>query len=56
MILSKDPGLVQVGASGIILLMAAALLTHLRVKNKLHLMVPSFALLSSCVLILIHAS
>ncbi len=53
MIINKDTMLVQLGSSGIIVLMMAALLTHLRVRNKFSLMVPSLVLLSSCIVILI---
>jgi len=55
MIISKESALIQIGTSGIILLMTAALITHLRVKNKASLMIPSFVLLSACLIILLSA-
>ena len=44
-ILSADPNLVKVGSMGIALLMSAALLTHLKVKNPKFKMLPAFSLL-----------
>lgn len=43
--------LVKIGAVGIVLLMLAALVTHLRVKNSPSKMLPSLSLLVSCALI-----
>ena len=51
MLFSKDLQIVQIGASGIALLMVAALVTHLRLKSEPARMLPSFALLCACVAI-----
>jgi hypothetical protein len=53
MIISKEIILTQIGATGIIILMIAALSTHLRIKNKIALMLPSFVLMSSSIIILV---
>ena len=53
MIISKEIILIQIGSFGIIILMIAALLTHLRIKNKANLMIPAFVLLNTGVLILL---
>lgn len=53
LILSKEQFLVQVGSVGLIFLMVVALITHLKIRNKISLMVPSFALLCSSILILL---
>jgi hypothetical protein len=51
MLFSEKLKIVQVGASGIALLMLAALATHLRLKSAPSKMLPSFVLLCSCVAI-----
>lgn len=45
-IMSSDPHMIQIGSASISILMAAALLTHLRVKNPIFKMIPSFSLMS----------
>ncbi len=51
MIVSKDSFLIQLGASGIALLMTAAFITHLKVGSRLALMLPSlFLLCCSCLI------
>lgn len=45
MLMSQNSLLVQVGSLGIAGLMLSALLTHLKMKNPIPLMLPSFALL-----------
>ena len=42
----STPNLSKLGAVGLALLMAAAMFTHLRVKNPLHKMLPSSTLFS----------
>ena len=42
----STPNLSKLGAVGLALLMAAAMFTHLRVKNPLHKMLPSTTLFS----------
>ena len=51
MLFSDNLEIVQIGGSGISLLMVAALLTHLRLKSEPFRMLPSFALLCSCLAI-----
>jgi membrane associated rhomboid family serine protease len=45
MLFSNDIYAVMLGASGIIFLMAAAVYTHVRVKNPFHKMLPAFGLI-----------
>ncbi|GJL78888.1 MAG: hypothetical protein NPINA01_18770 [Nitrospinaceae bacterium] len=45
MLYSSDINVVLLGASGITVLMVAAVLTHLRVKNPFYKMVPSMSLI-----------
>ena len=52
MLLQKDNQLVMIGASGIVVLMFAAIITHLKVKNPLAKMLPSMGLFSFCLIIL----
>tara|TARA_B100000963_G_C22445931_1_gene588824 strand:- start:518 stop:868 length:351 start_codon:yes stop_codon:yes gene_type:complete len=52
MLLSDSLELIQIGASGIALLMLAALLTHLRLKSQPFRMLPSFALMCACTAII----
>ena len=51
MLFNDNLELIQIGASGIALLMIAALITHIRLKSEPFRMLPSFALLSSCLAI-----
>ncbi len=51
MLFSDNLELIQIGASGIALLMVAALITHVRLKSEPFRMLPSFALLCSCLAI-----
>jgi len=51
-ILSSDVTLVKVGSSGICLLMLAAVITHLKVKNPFYKMMPSISLLTLSALVL----
>ena len=44
MLFSDDIYVTILGASGIIFLMAAAIYTHVRVKNPFHKMIPAFSL------------
>jgi hypothetical protein len=48
MLLSDNADTVTIGASGIAILMVAALFTHMRSKSKLFRMLPSLALLCAC--------
>ena len=52
MLMQRDVFLVQLGAAGIIVLMAAAMFTHLKVKNPLVKMLPSMTLFVLCAVIL----
>jgi hypothetical protein len=52
MILSNGP-LLKIGAAGIVGLMLAALVTHLRVKNQPAKMLPAFALMLASLAILL---
>ena len=45
MLLKEDFHLIKIASAGVALLMLAALATHLKVKNPLHKMLPSFTLL-----------
>ena len=45
MLFNADQAVVSVGAIGLTLLMTAAFLTHLRVKNSFHLMLPSISMI-----------
>ena len=48
MLFSDSLDIVRIGASGIAVLMVAALLTHVRLKSPPHKMLPSFSLLCAC--------
>lgn len=48
MLLSDSLDIMRIGASGIAVLMVAALLTHVRLKSPPHKMLPSFSLLCAC--------
>lgn len=52
MLFSENLEIIQIGASGIALLMVAALFTHLRLKSESFRMLPSFALLCACLAII----
>ena len=52
MLFSDKLEIVQIGASGIALLMVAALVTHLRLKSEPFRMLPSFALMCACLAII----
>ncbi len=49
-----DTIVVLFGSLGISLLMVAALITHLRIKNPFYKMFPAFSLMVFCVLIFFH--
>jgi len=51
MLLNEDMEIIRVGAIGIAILMVAALGTHLRLKSPPFKMLPSFSLLSLCLLV-----
>lgn len=51
MLMREDSSLVKFGAIGIMVLMLAAMITHLKVKNPLAKMLPSMVLFSLCALI-----
>lgn len=51
MLLSDSLDIVRIGASGIAVLMVAALLTHIRLKSPPHKMLPSFSLLCACLIV-----
>jgi hypothetical protein len=52
MIMSSDSGLVRLGATVISVLMVAAFITHIKVKNPVAKMLPSLTLLALNLLIL----
>ena len=52
MLFSNNLEIVQIGASGIALLMVAAFITHLRLKSEPARMLPSFALMCACIAII----
>ncbi len=54
MLLSSDSNAVLLGASGITVLMLAALLTHLKIKNPFYKMLPSMSMMILCLIILLH--
>ena len=49
-----DATAILFGSSGIILLMVAALATHLRIKNPFYKMLPAMSLMIFCILIFFH--
>jgi hypothetical protein len=55
MLITSDSIVILLGASGITVLMIAAMLTHLRVKNPFYKMLPSMSLMIICLAILLHA-
>ncbi len=54
MLISSNTQLVMTGSLGIMLLMMAAIVTHLRVKNPFSKMIPSMTLFSLCLFILLN--
>jgi hypothetical protein len=56
MIFNDDMGIVLLGSAGIVFLMIAALVNHIRIKNPLHKMLPSFTLMCFGVIIFIATS
>ena len=56
MIQSSDNEVVIIGGAGIAFLMSAAIITHLRVKNPIHKMLPAFTMLTISLIILIYHS
>ena len=56
MIQSSDNEVVIIGGAGIALLMTAAIITHVRVKNPIHKMLPAFMMLTISLIILIYHS
>lgn len=54
MLLSSDSNVILLGASGIVVLMVAALITHLRIKNPFYKMLPAMSLMTICLIILLH--
>ena len=55
MLQSPDVNIVKAGCLGLIFLMAAAVSTHLRVKNPVGKMLPSLTLLSFSIIILLNS-
>ncbi len=55
MLFSSDSIVILSGAAGIAVLMIAALITHLRVKNPFYKMLPSMSLMILCLVIALHA-
>jgi len=53
MLLNSNTELVKAGCTGIVILMLAAIITHLKVKNPFGKMIPSITLLSICAFIFI---
>lgn len=52
MLMREDSLLVKLGAGGIMVLMLAAMITHLRVRNPLRKILPSMILFAFCSVIL----
>ena len=52
MLLSDSMDIVRIGASGIAVLMVAALVTHIRLKSPAHKMLPSLSLLCACLAVI----
>jgi hypothetical protein len=55
MLMREDVSLQKVGTSGIMILMLAAMATHLKVKNPFPKMLPSMTLFGLCSLILVSS-
>ena len=54
MLFSNDKYVTILGSSGIIFLMAAAIYTHVRVKNPFHKMLPAFGLIALNLIIIFY--
>lgn len=54
MLMSSDTQLVMTGSVGIMVLMLAAMITHLKVKNPFPKMIPSMILFSLCAVIFLN--
>ena len=54
MLQSSDNQVVIIGSSGIAILMTAALIMHLKIKNPLFKMIPAFIMLSISLIILLY--
>jgi len=52
MLMTDNAHLIKLGAGGIVILMVAAVMTHIRVKNPLSKMLPSMTLCALCSVIL----
>jgi hypothetical protein len=55
MLFSPDNLVVVIGAAGIVVLMSAALLTHIKVKNPIHLMLPSLCMILLSTLVMVSS-
>lgn len=55
MLQSSDVNIVKLGSLGLIVLMAAAVTTHLRVKNPVGKILPSLTLLTLSIIILLNS-
>lgn len=55
MIQSESSHVIRLGCAGLALLMLAAFITHIRVKNPLGKMLPSMALLLFSIIIFLHS-
>ena len=55
MFFSNDSNVTLLGATGIMVLMVAAVITHLRVKNPFHKMLPSMSLMILSFIIFLDA-
>ena len=54
MIQSSENQVVEIGAFGMAVLMVAAIITHLRVKNPIFKMLPAFIMFSTSLIILLY--
>ena len=54
MLFSADSNIILLGAAGIILLIVAALITHIRVKNSFYKMLPSASLMILSIIICLY--
>ena len=54
MLFNTESIVMLIGSSGIAVLMVAALITHLRVKNPFYKMLPSMSLMIICLVITLH--
>tara|TARA_A100001037_G_scaffold25002_1_gene20432 strand:+ start:2178 stop:2519 length:342 start_codon:yes stop_codon:yes gene_type:complete len=55
MLQSDIKEIVLIGAGGILFLMSAAIITHIRVKNNLYNMLPALTMFSLCLIILLYS-